>query len=96
MTMQTDVLSTHLNASGVISAGPSRLRGMTLVGGATVGTVQFRDGGASGSILCEIDVPANTNVNTFYVLVPGQGVRFLTSIYAAFTGGVSAMTAFYG
>lgn len=91
----TDVKSTHLNASGVIVAGPARLAGFTLVAGLTAGTIVFKDGGSSGTTLCEVDVPSNTNVNTFYVLVPGTGIRFFTSIYATFTGGTGACTVFY-
>jgi len=95
MSLITDVKSTHLNASGLICAGPSRLAGFSLVGGATAGTIQFKDGGSSGTILCEVDVPGNTNVNSFYILVPGTGIRFYTSIYATFTGGLAASTVFY-
>ena len=95
MSLMTDVKSTHLNASGSVVAGPARLAGFTIVGGATLGTVQFKDGGASGTILCEVDVPGNTNVNSFYVLVPGTGIRYFTNIYATFTGGIAACTAFY-
>ncbi len=91
----TDVKSKHLNASGSVFAGPGRLAGFTLVGGATTGTVQFRDGGASGTVLCEVDVPGNTNVNSFYVLVPGTGIRFFTNIYATFSGGLASCTTFY-
>ena len=95
MSLMTDVKSTHLNASGSVFDGPSRLAGFSLVGGATAGTVQFKDGGSSGTVLCEVDVPGNTNVNSFYVLVPGTGIRFYTNIYATFTGGLGACTAFY-
>jgi hypothetical protein len=95
MSLMTDVKSTHLNASGVILAGPGRLAGFSLVGGATLGTISFRDGGASGTVLCEVDIPGNTNVNSFYILVPGTGIRFYTNIYATFTGGLGQCTAFY-
>ena len=95
MSLMTDVKSTHLNASGSILAGPGRLAGFSLVGGATLGTILFRDGGASGTVLCEVDVPGNTNVNSFYILIPGTGIRFFTIIYASFTGGLGQCTAFY-
>ena len=93
--MQTDVKSTHLNASGAVSAGRARLKGFSLVGTGTTGTVQFKDGGSSGVVLCEVDVPGNTNVNSFYIMVPGEGVLFSTSIYATISN-LASVTAFYG
>ena len=93
--MQYDVLSTHLNTSGVVSATRNRLKGFSVVGSGTTGTVQFKDGGASGTILCEVDVPGNTNVNSFYIMIPGEGILFGTSIYATITN-LGSVTAFYG
>ena len=95
MSLMTDVNAKHLNASGMIFNGPRRLCGFNLVGGATLGIVQFRDGGASGTVLCEIDIPGNTNVNSFYTLIPGTGIRFFTNIYLTITGPVGQCTAFY-
>ena len=43
MTMQTDVSSTHLNASGYCFIGRTRIRAMVLVGTATAGTVNVWD-----------------------------------------------------
>ncbi len=43
MTMQTDVLSAHLNASGQMVAGRARLKGLISMGTATAGTVNFWD-----------------------------------------------------
>lgn len=90
----TDVLSTRLTASGAVSALPTRLRAVSILAGASAGTVQFRDGGASGTILCEIDTPASATT-TVQVLLPGNGVRFRTDLYATMTNAV-AVTAFYG
>jgi hypothetical protein len=93
--MQTDVKSTHLNGSGAISPSRARLKGFSLVGTGTAGFVQFRDGSASGTILCEVDVPGNTNVNSFYTMVPGEGILFQTSIYAVLSN-LGQVTAYYG
>jgi len=95
MSLMTDVKAKHLNASGMIFNGPGRLAGFSIVGGATLGKIEFRDGGSGGTILCEVDVPGNTNVNSFYILVPGTGIRFYTNIYAAFVGGLGQCTTFY-
>lgn len=95
--MQTDVKSTHLNAAGVVFAGRARLKGFSICPAAsTACAVQFRDGGASGPILCEVDVGSNTNPNSFYLLVPGEGVVFTSSIYMSLSASVVGVTAFYG
>lgn len=43
MTMQTDVLSAHLNASGQMVVGRARLKGLISMGTATAGTINFWD-----------------------------------------------------
>lgn len=43
MTMQTDVLSAHLNVSGQMVVGRVRLKGLIAMGTATAGTVNFWD-----------------------------------------------------
>lgn len=95
MSMQTDVRSNHLTASGVVFAARTRLKAFSCVGTTVAGVLQFRDGGASGPILCEVDIPANTNVNSFYTLIPGEGILFSTSIYATLTN-IGAVTAYFG
>jgi len=92
--MQTDVKSTHLTASGAVSAGRARLKGISYRGNASDGYVRLRDGGSSGAILCELDVGTSDSF-TIYVLIPGEGVLFPTSIYADLSN-VNAITAFYG
>lgn len=96
MAMQTDVKSTHLNASGTVFSGPTRLKGFTLCATASAaGTVVFKDGGSGGTTLCEVDIPSNSNPNSFYVLIPGEGIKFNSSVYAAITN-LASVTAFYG
>lgn len=43
MTMQTDVLSAHLNVSGQMVVGRVRLKGLISMGTATAGTINFWD-----------------------------------------------------
>jgi hypothetical protein len=96
MTMQTDVKSTHLNASGSIFAGRTRVKGFSICATAsTAGTLLLKDGGSSGTTRIEIDIPSNSNPNTFYTLVPGEGVLFTTNVYASLTG-IASVTVFYG
>lgn len=96
MTMQTDVKSTHLNASGSIFASRARVKGFSICATAsTAGTMLLKDGGSGGTTRIEIDIPSNSNPNSFYVLVPGEGVLFSTNIYATLTG-IASVTVFYG
>ena len=94
--MQYDVKSTHLNASGTISNQPARIKGFSICATAsTAGTLVLKDGGSSGTARVEIDIPSNSNPNSFYILVPGEGVRCYTDIYATMTN-IASVTVFYG
>jgi hypothetical protein len=94
--MQYDVKSTHLNASGSVYANRARVKGFSICATASAaGTMDLKDGGSSGTTLIEIDIPSNSNPNSFYVLVPGEGVLFSTNIYATLTS-IASVTVFYG
>lgn len=94
--MQTDVKSTHLNASGTIFAGRARVKGFSICATAsTAGTLQLKDGGSTGAVVIEVDIPSNSNPNSFYTLVPGEGVLCSSSIYATMTG-IASVTVYYG
>ena len=96
MAIQYDVKSTHLNASGSIFGGPARIKGFSICATAsTAGTLLLKDGGSGGTTLVEIDIPSNSNPNSFYLLIPGEGVLFTTNIYATLTG-IASVTVFYG
>ena len=96
MTMQFDVKSTHLDASGTVFAQPARIKGFSLCATASsAGTLLLKDGGSGGTTRIEIDIPSNSNPNSFYVLVPGEGVRCYTDIYATLTN-IASVTVFYG
>jgi len=92
--MQTDVKSTNLTTSGFVVQNPARLKSISYRGNGSNGQIQFKNGGANGTVLTELDVGTSDSF-TIYLLVPGEGVRFDTSIYASLTN-VSAITAFYG
>jgi len=94
MTMQTDVKATHLTASGSIAGGPARLKALSYRGNGSDGGILLKNGGSSGTTLLELDV-GTSDTFTIYILLPGEGVRFDTNIYATMTN-VSAITAFYG
>jgi hypothetical protein len=96
MTMQGDVLSTHRNSSGTVSSQRTRVKGFSICAVASqTGTLLLRNGGASGPVLIEIDIPSNSNPNSFYVAIPQQGVLFSTDVYATLTN-IASVTVFYG
>jgi hypothetical protein len=92
--MQTDVLATHLTADGTVSGNRARLKAVSYRGDGTAGSILFKNGGASGATLLELDV-GTSDTFTIYLLLPGEGILFSAGIYADLTH-VSAITAFYG
>jgi hypothetical protein len=96
MTMQYDVKSIHLNSSGSIFGSRARVKGFSICASASLaGTLILRDGGSGGTNMIEVDIPSNSNPNSFYILVPGEGVLFSTNIYATMTN-LASITVFYG
>jgi hypothetical protein len=96
--MQTDVKSSHLSAAGSLFAGRTRLRGISVAPvAATAATFEFRDGGATGTILCQIDVAAQSNPVPYYMVLPGEGILFLTTLHLTISvGSITGITVFYG
>ena len=101
MPMQTDVNSVHFPSTAgpttsLIVNARTRLKGVVVVGiSSATGTVKFFNNGSSGTNLCEIDVPSNSNVNSFYVSIPGEGILFDTNMYVILTN-IGGCTVFYG
>ena len=96
MVMQADVKSVHLNASGSAVSYATRVKGFSICATAsTSGTLLLKDGGSSGTTLLEIDIPSNSNPNSFYTLIPGEGIRFTTNVYATLTN-IASVTIYYG
>lgn len=94
MATQTDVLSAHVDATGTLVTGRYRLKGYQCLSGGTAGDIIFRDGGASGTIRLQFNVPANTN-NPFANLIPGEGILFYTNIHVTLPASAK-VTIFYG
>ena len=96
MSMQGDVSAKHLNASGSVYAARTRVKGFSICATASsAGTLLLKDGGSSGTTLIEIDIPSNSNPNSFYVAIPQEGVLFETNVYATLTN-IASVTVFYG
>jgi len=96
--MQTDVLSTHLSAAGSYYAGRTRLRGMVISPKAsTAATFEIRNGSSTGAVLYTMDIASLGTPNTFYVLIPGEGILASTGLYLTLSvGSVTGITVFYG
>jgi len=96
MAMQYDVKATHRNSSGSIFGARARIKGFSICATASLaGTLLLKDGGSGGTTVIEIDIPSNSNPNSFYVSVPGEGVLCTTNIYASLTN-IASVTVFYG
>ena len=92
----TTIKSTQLAASGAVVGGSARVKAIYYANGATnVGTIQLRDGGAAGTVVCTINTPAV--VDQYQVEIPEPGIRCENSLgpYVTIGGGVSFVTVFY-
>jgi hypothetical protein len=92
--MQTDVLSSHVEATGTMVTGRVRVKGYQCLSGGTAGDIILRDGGATGPIRLQFNIPANTN-NPFANLIPGEGILFYTSVHVTLPTSAK-ITVFYG
>jgi hypothetical protein len=93
MSTLTNVFAVHANATGTLYAGATNLGGYQIKPGGTAGAIEFFDGGASGTKLIEIDITTNTAI--IATLLPGNGIRFNSSVYVVLPTG-AAITAFCG
>ena len=91
MGMQTDVKAISLAASGAVTDTRTRVRGMVIEPGTSAGSVVLKDGGSSGTTVMTINTLAGGE--TFNIVIPAEGVLFLTSAYATLTN--AKVTVFY-
>jgi len=99
MKMQYDVKSAHPSAAGTLVGNRARLKGFSItpVPSTAATTFEFRDGGATGPILAQFDIPSKSNPKPFYVLLPGEGMLFQTTLHLTISAGsVTGITVFYG
>jgi hypothetical protein len=91
---QTDVKSTHLNASGVVFAGRCRIRGYQIKPSGTAGQIDMYDNtaAASGNLLLSVDTTTNTAV--IATIIPGEGILFQNGCYVSLPAS-HAITVFY-
>ena len=95
--MQTDIKSVLVaagNTPGALSvSGRYRLKGITIVYGATLGTVVITDGTSTGSTL--FSFPAPSVAGTINILLPGEGILSQNGLYVL-TGTNASAVLYYG
>lgn len=93
--MQTDVKAGHLDASGVIFAGPTRVKGFSVSPGGTAGEIEFYDNAsaASGTIRLTLNISANQALDS--LAIPGEGIRFDNGVYVSLPANAH-LTVYYG
>jgi hypothetical protein len=93
--MQTDVKATHIDASGVISAGPTRVKGFSISPGGTAGEVQFYDNATTNSGTIRLALNVSTNQALDSLAIPGEGIRFDVGVYVSMPANTH-LTVYYG
>ena len=96
--MQTDVKSAHLSTAGSYYVGRTRLKSFIVTPAVTTAcTFEIRDGSATGPVLFTMDITSQTVANSFYIMVPGEGILASTGLYLTLSvGSVTGITVFYG
>jgi hypothetical protein len=93
--MQTDVKAGHLHASGVLFAGPARVKGFSVSPGGTAGEIEFYDNAsaASGTIRLTLNISVNQALDS--LAIPGEGIRFDNGVYVSLPANAH-LTVYYG
>ena len=94
MGMQTDVKSKYLAIDGVLFAGRTRLRGLTVAVSSAGAALIIYDNAsaASGTKVIEVSTAV---AGAFNVLIPGEGILAENGIYLDING-AAGVTAYYG
>jgi len=91
--MQTDVKSTHVEATGTIVSGRVRVKAYHCISGGTAGDVIYRDGGSGGIIRLQFNI--GTGTQPVSLLIPGEGIVFNTDVHVTLPA-TAKITTFYG
>lgn len=90
--MNTNIRGNRNTASGIVKAqgGVAYLHGFSGVA-TTAATIQYRSGGAGGTVIVAFDLAASHNATE----IPGHGIRFDDGIYISMTGTITGLTTYY-
>ena len=95
MAMQYDVKAAHLDASGVISAGPVRVKGFSISPGGTAGEVNFYDNATTTAGTVRLTLNVSTNQALDSLAIPGEGIKFNNGVYVSMPANAH-LTVYYG
>jgi hypothetical protein len=90
--MLTDVKAYRATATGTLFNQRARIKGVVLTGTAGVGSAVFRDGGAGGTVVLELDLLANAEKD---ITIPGEGILCQTDVHVTISG-LASVVAFCG
>jgi hypothetical protein len=93
--MQTDVKSTHLDADGVVYAGPTRVKGYSVSPGGTAGEILFYDNASAASGTVRLTLNISTNQALDSLAIPGEGIKFDNGVYVDMPANAH-LTVYYG
>lgn len=91
--MQTDVKATHVEATGTVVSGRTRVKAYQAISGGTAGDIIYRDGGSSGVIRLQFNIATGTQ--PIALPVPGEGILFNTDVHVTLPTSAK-ITTFYG
>ena len=91
--MQTDVKSAHLDATGTLVSGRTRIKGYQCISGGTAGEIVYRDGGATGIERLKFNI--GTGTQPIGLAIPGEGILFQTDVHVTLPTSAK-VTVFYG
>ena len=87
------IKSAHLTTTGTLVTGRGYLRSLIFLSGGTAGDIILKDGGASGAVVAQLNVPANTN-NPVAMDIPGAGILYETDLHVTLATSAK-ITVFY-
>ena len=93
--MQTDVKMTHLDESGVVFAGPTRVKGYSISSGGTAGEIDFYDNASAASGTKRLTLNISTNQALDSLAIPGEGIKFDIGVYVSLPANAH-LTVYYG
>lgn len=88
MAYMSDLQSTYRNTDGFVFTGRTRIKAIYVSPDTGVGSIVLRDGGAGGTVLYKIDVPAGSSA--IYMSLPEDGILFKDGAFADLTTVISA------